>query len=251
VLIDWFTLVAQIINFLLLAYLLKRFLYGPILATMHEREQRVVSRLQEADQLRAVADQSLQSYQRQQAELEQRRAALLADARREADAQREALISAARADAEALKAKWQAALERDEAAFLGTLRQRGATQVVEVARRALGDLAGAELEQRIVTIFLERMAQLDPAERADLGRILAQTSATAAMRCAFPLAETQRQQIGQALRDLLDVDVALTVEAAPDLICGISLVLSGREIGWSVQSYLGALIDEITEALRG
>ena len=47
-LIDWFTVLAQIINFLILIYLLKRFLYGPIIRAMEEREKKMV-----ADQDRA------------------------------------------------------------------------------------------------------------------------------------------------------------------------------------------------------
>jgi F-type H+-transporting ATPase subunit b len=249
VLIDWFTVVAQIINFLVLAYLLKRFLYGPIVTAMRAREQQIMTRIQEADQRRAVADQVVQDYQRQQMAFEQQREALLADARHDADARREALIRAARADVAALKATWQAAVERDEAAFLRMLRRRAGTQVVDVARRVLGDLADADLEQRIITVFLERLRHLDPEERTALEHTVAQAPPEAVVRCAFPLAAAQRQQIGHGLHDLLGTDLDLASETAPDLICGISLVVGGREIAWSIQSYLETLEDQVAQAL--
>ena len=47
--IDWLTVVAQIVNFLVLVYLLKRFLYGPILQAMDDRQAGIAARLQEAD----------------------------------------------------------------------------------------------------------------------------------------------------------------------------------------------------------
>ena len=47
--IDWFTVVAQIVNFLILVWLLKKFLYGPIIRAMDDRERRIASRLEEAN----------------------------------------------------------------------------------------------------------------------------------------------------------------------------------------------------------
>ncbi len=48
-LINWFTVLAQIVNFLILVYLLKRFLYGPIIRAMQEREKKIARRLQDAE----------------------------------------------------------------------------------------------------------------------------------------------------------------------------------------------------------
>ena len=46
--IDWFTLSAQIVNFLILLVLLRKFLYGPLRNVMQKREEKVTSRLEEA-----------------------------------------------------------------------------------------------------------------------------------------------------------------------------------------------------------
>ncbi len=51
-LINWFVVAAQIINFLILVALLKRFLYGPIVAAMTAREDKIAGRLKEAQQKR-------------------------------------------------------------------------------------------------------------------------------------------------------------------------------------------------------
>ena len=59
-LIDWFTVIAQIVNFLVLVYLLKRFLYKPIIKAMDGREQRIAGRLEEADKREEEARQELE-----------------------------------------------------------------------------------------------------------------------------------------------------------------------------------------------
>ena len=43
--VDWITTIAQIINFLVLVYLLKRFLYGPIVSAMIHREAHIAERV--------------------------------------------------------------------------------------------------------------------------------------------------------------------------------------------------------------
>lgn len=248
-LIDWFTVVAQIINFLVLVYLLKRFLYGPIVTAMRQREQKVIARLQEAEDRRNAADQAAQEYQQQRLAFEQQRIALLDEARQDADARRTALMSAAHEEVTALKTNWQAAIQRDEAVFLQTLRRRIGTHVVDVTRQVLSDLAGADLEQQIITVFLERLRDLDHDQRAALEHTLAPSPPQAVVRCAFPLAAAQREQINSVLHDLFAADLTLTVEAAPDLICGMSLVVGGREIAWSIQSYLETLEEQVAQAL--
>ncbi|HEY4789048.1 MAG TPA: hypothetical protein VIH57_23530, partial [Bacteroidales bacterium] len=63
-LIDWFTVAAQLINFLVLVWLLKRFLYKPVLKAIDEREKRIVMQLQEAENKKAEADREREEFQR-------------------------------------------------------------------------------------------------------------------------------------------------------------------------------------------
>ena len=54
-LIDWFTVGAQVLNFLILVWLLKRFLYKPILDAIDAREERIAAELADADAKKAEA----------------------------------------------------------------------------------------------------------------------------------------------------------------------------------------------------
>ncbi|MGB5569161.1 MAG: F0F1 ATP synthase subunit B, partial [Sedimenticolaceae bacterium] len=76
-LIDWFTVGAQLLNFLVLAWLLKRFLYRPILDALDAREQRIAAELADADAKRAEADKERDEFQHKNEAFEQQRAALL------------------------------------------------------------------------------------------------------------------------------------------------------------------------------
>ena len=110
-LIDWFTVVAQTVNFLVLVWLLKRFFYRPILNAIDAREQRIAAALAEADAKKLAGDQEREEFQRKTHELEQPCAAILSQALDEAQAERQRLIAAAHEDAAKWRVKWEETVE--------------------------------------------------------------------------------------------------------------------------------------------
>ena len=85
-LIDWFTVAAQVINFLILVWLLKRFLYKPILRDIDAREQRIEAQLADADATKAEAQQERDEFLHKNEAFDQQRAARLSQATNEAQA---------------------------------------------------------------------------------------------------------------------------------------------------------------------
>ena len=112
-LIDWFTVGAQALNFLILVWLLKRFLYKPILNAIDAREKRIAAELADADAKKAEAQKERDEFQHKNEEFDQQRAALLSKATDEAKAERQRLLDEARKAADALSAKRQETLRSD------------------------------------------------------------------------------------------------------------------------------------------
>src|SRR5471032_2465585 len=104
-LIDWFTVAAQALNFLLLVWLLKRFLYRPVLAAIDEREKRIAAQLQDAEKKKAEALKEQTDFQHKNEEFDKQRSALLLETTNAAKTEREKLLGAARQDSEALRSK--------------------------------------------------------------------------------------------------------------------------------------------------
>jgi F-type H+-transporting ATPase subunit b len=113
VLIDWFTVVAQTVNFLVLVWLLKRFFYRPILNAIDARERRIAAELAEADAKKMAGDKERDEFQRKTHELEQQCAAILSKALEEAQAERQRLIEAAHEDAARWRIKWEETWNRE------------------------------------------------------------------------------------------------------------------------------------------
>ena len=123
-LIDWFTVIAQVINFLILVWLLKRFLYRPVLDAIDAREKRIASALADADAKKTEAEQERDAFQHKNEAFDQQRAALLSQATDEAKAERLRLLDAARQESDSLRAKRQEALISEQQSLSEALARR-------------------------------------------------------------------------------------------------------------------------------
>jgi F-type H+-transporting ATPase subunit b len=250
-LIDWFTVGAQALNFLILVWLLKRFLYKPILAAIDAREKHIADELAAADAKRKQAEQEKVEFQHRNEALDQQRAALLAKATTDARAEGQRLLEAARQAADALSARRQTALSTDARNLNQTLRHRTTQEVFAIARRTLTDLAGAELEQRMVEAFAGRLRALDDKTKAELAGAAASAREPALVRSVLELSGQQQDSLRNTLNVALSADVPLRFETTPDLVGGIELTINGRKLAWSIAAYLDSLQQAVDETLKG
>ncbi len=251
-LVDWFTVVAQALNFLVLVWLMKRFLYQPILRAIDERERRIAAQLAQAEAMQAEAAEQRAGYQRLTGELEQQRAEALAQAAQQASAERERLIGQARAAADAWTALRQQALQNEARDLQQALVRRAQEQVFAIARKALADLASASLEERLAEVLTRHLRELGAEAQAQLAAALRSTSAAlpAVVRSAFELPAAQRAAIQRSLDDRFEAGIVLRFETAPQLVCGIELTAGGQKVAWSIADYLTSLQQAVDELVR-
>ncbi|MBX0328854.1 F0F1 ATP synthase subunit delta [Oscillochloris sp. ZM17-4] len=249
-LIDWFTVGAQVINFLILVWLMKRFLYQPILNAIDTREKLIAAELANAAEKEAEALRARDEFQRKNAAFDQERAGLLSKATAEAGAEREKLIAAARQAADDLAAMRQESLRSEEQRLHEGVSRQTAQEVFAVARKALGDLAGASLEERMGEVFTRRLRALDGPAKAGLADALATATAPVTVRSAFDLPAGPRAAIQQALNETFAAEIPLHFATAPDLIGGIELAAGGHKVAWSIADYLTSLEADVGELLR-
>ena len=249
-LIDWFTVFAQVINFLVLVYLLKRFLYARIIRAMDEREKTIALGLEEAQQKKDDAQQEMERYIAKNKELDDRRQALLAAMKEEVEGHRKDLMDEARKQVETVREAWYQALEREKQTFLDDLRQRAGKHTCEIVRRSLKDLSNVDLEHHIMRVFMERLRNLDGHEVQALKEAVSKSGGKIKLRSAFEIPQELVQEIGDVLR-VHTPEPFLRFEASPEVLCGIELELHGRKIAWSLGDYLDMLEGRLLEALEG
>lgn len=249
-LIDWFTVIAQVINFLILVWLLKRFLYRPILDAIDAREKRIASALADADAKKTEAEQERDAFQHKNAAFEQQRVALLSQATDEAKIERLRLLDAARQESDSLRAKRQEALISEQQNLSEALTHRAREEVFAIARKALADLAGATLEERMADVFLRRLRELDDVAMAGLKSAFATSSSPLLVRTAFTLPPPDRAVIETALKETLGGEMQVQFETAPDLVSGIEISTDGHKLAWSIADYLASLGQAVDALLK-
>jgi F-type H+-transporting ATPase subunit b len=249
-LIDWFTVGAQLLNFLVLAWLLKRFLYRPILDALDAREQRIAAELADADAKRAEADKERDEFQHKNEVFEQQRAALMSKATDEAKVERARLLDEARQAADALSIKRQETMRNEAHNLNQAISRRTQQEVFAIARKALSDLATTDLEERMGEVFMRRLRALDDQAKEGFVKSLKSATEPALVRSAFDLPAEQRAAIQNALNETFSAEIRVKFETAPDLVSGIELSTNGQKVAWSIREYLASLEQGVDELLK-
>jgi len=248
--IDWFVFLAQIFNFLLLMYLLKRFLYGRIIKAMDDREAKIAARFAEADELKAKANEAAGLYEKRNQMLNETKEVMLNEATMAADAKRRELMEKVRVDVEQVKARWQDMLTREQDAFFYDLRQRAAKQLYATARKALSDLADADLEERIVDEFLRRIQALDEEKSMQMRKAISGGGNLVTIQSAFTIPAPRQTQIEDVLKKQITNGFKVRYLLEPDIVSGIEMRVNGHKIAWSLNEYLETLVESLTETLQ-
>lgn len=248
--IDWFTFVAQILNFLILVLLLRRFLYRPVLRVIEEREEGIRGRVREAERERERARRATAVAREREAAIESERKERLRAVETEVAAIRRELLEEAREEAAEARDNWGRTVERERDAFLGELRERTRRHLYEAVRRGLADLADASLEQKAVDVLLSRLETMDEVDLEALRVPSRRTGEAILVQSRFELPDSERERIAEAVRRLVGSDRAVLFETEPEVVWGVELRVGDYKVGWSAESYVTSLEEYVTELLE-
>ncbi|MBN9133257.1 MAG: hypothetical protein J0H48_07805 [Nitrosospira multiformis] len=248
--LDWFTLAAQIVNFLVLVVLLKHFFYDRIIGAMNDREANISSRLEEAARKRESAEQEAEFFRSRNREFDEQREQMLARASEEAESRRQQMMEDARRETERVRVQWLETLKRERLGLLQNFRERLGQGVFTLASQGLKELADAHLEEQILKVFVERVRTLAPAERETIVEAVRGSTREVEIRTAFPVHPEAREDLTRSLRQYLDDSIDVRFTTVPELICGIELRAYSHRLGWNLDFYLKGLEARVFEALE-
>lgn len=248
-LFDPFTVIVQIINFAILLVALKVVLFDRIVRHMDERQTRITELREEADERLAEAEEKGRELDRRLSEIEREREDRLAEARETAGQRRQELIEEARREVEEQRDRWWEALEDEQDQLIGRIRMRVGEEVTELTRRALVDLADAELQARLVGAFERRVEALEPDEQQQLKRWVVDDGHPTVVS-STELDDEQRKRLVRLVRKLADEDVDVDFQQDAALVAGLEIQVGGRAFGWTVDGYLEQMDESLREIMR-
>ena len=247
--LDGFTLLAQLFNFLILVYLLKKFLYKPILAAMDRRAVDIKQQLHDVESREQEATVKIAEYQNKTEQMESDRQQWLTEIKQELIEERVAQLNGLRQDIDQKRREWQQQLAQEQERFLNSLRQQLNTGVCHISRQVLAEFADATLEDQLLTVFIGRLHELS----ADEQQLLVESctsSGEITISSAFKFNEPQCMRMKNTLQDLVGKAIQIHVDTQPDLICGIEISTAEQQIAWNISDYLEQLEEQFTRRLN-
>jgi len=248
--ISWFTVVAQIINFLVLIWLLKRYLYKPILAAVDDREKKINGQIADAKAQKAEAKSEQDEFNKKNHDFDQQKKAMIDKAVADANDQRTKLINAAKTEAGALKDKMDKQSEQAKQDLEGMIAQKTEQEVFAVTRKTLADLAGLNFEEQAVSVFVKRINELNETEKTKFAAAFKSDGNPILVQSANDLPKKQQTEIEQSVNQAIGATSKFEFKSSAALIGGIELTVKGYKLSWSISEYVNAFEKSIAGVIK-
>ena len=231
------TFLFEIVNFLVLAYVLYRLLYGPLRDAIERRRLAHEQAQAEVQENRQKADALLLQLKTQLADVDRVRQETIRQAHEQALAERKKLLDEASTTVQSRQEAARTALGREREETLRALHEEIVNQAVELSRRLLQEAADSTLEEQLARHLAETLEQLPEADRQALRRDWNPQS-VAVLEAACEINGQALERLSMAVAAIVGQPTPLPVELRGSLIAGLRLRLSGRVWDASVDGQL-------------
>jgi F-type H+-transporting ATPase subunit b len=233
--IDWITVAAQIANFLVLVWLLKRFLYRPILDGIDAREVEITNRMHEAAQAKTEAATIKAEYHDKERALHVAQSQMSETIRKTAEEKRDALLAEARQRMEQEQQDWQTHLDEEARKYTIKMHHAGANALLSLTRKALVDLADETLEERMAHHLVQQIKPM----AADL-----QGAAGEAKRAVVISREALSKPVQEGCAAELKAvfpGISIQFDTDAEQAPGLVLRIGGAQLAWTIDTYVDGL----------
>ena len=221
--LDWTTFILEIINFLVLVWILRRFLYRPVMNVVAQRRAAISQSLREAQATQQQATELKAQYENRLTDWQQEREAARKQLGDEIEAERQKLMAQLQTELTEQRRKEQVLAERRDENLLREARQQAQLLSEQFAAKLLTRVAGPAVEGRLLEMLLEDLASLPEAQRKNLAAAQRDNQAPVQIISAFPLNDAQRQTLSTALQKTLETAISCEFREDPAVVAGVSI----------------------------
>lgn len=239
--INWFTVIAQIINFLILVWLLKRFLYKPVLNAIDQREKKIAAQLGEAEEKMANARKQGEVFEQKNETFDKERTVKMNEVQEAADTEKQRLFEEVRNQSNVLRSRFEDSLRQQEQDMTDMVKQKTKKEVFAISSKALSDLADADIEEKAVKVFIKKIRVLQEEDKAKLKQTLSSDNKPIKISSAFELSSSSRDELEKTIGKITGQENSFQYQQMPELISGIEINTGSFQLSWNIESYLDDL----------
>lgn len=241
--LSWSTFLLEIVNFLVLVWILKRFLYRPVLDVIARRRAGIEGQLADARQLHDEAEALKAEYENRLAERDRERQQARDVLARELDEERARQLAALQAELVQEREKAEVADSRRRSDAAREIEHQALQQGAQFATRLLEQAAGPELQERLTKILLEGLSGLSDDRITDLRSQLGEPPKSIRVTSAFALPATRQQELEKALANVTGLDLPVEYVQDSGLLAGVRIAIGA----WVLHANL---LDELKDFSR-
>jgi len=227
-------LLAQIVSFLLLLFILRAVGYKPIQKILQERQERIQKGLEDAraaEETRArIEAEREEILARARAEAEE----MVAEARRRSQEEREKLLAQAREEAERIRATARQEAEAERAQLLGQMREQIVALAMVAAHKLVGEALDEQRQRALVAAFFsgvrEGRVEILPEEMPAEGPVV--------VTSALPLTEAEASIVRRELASWLGREPEVAFRVDPAVLGGLVVRIGDRVVDGSFAGQL-------------
>jgi F-type H+-transporting ATPase subunit b len=153
--LQWQQLLTHAIGFLITVWILKRFAWGPLIALLEERRNRIANEFKTIEEEKAKVDQLAAEYQGKLKEIDAERRAKLVEAVNEGKKIAEEIRLAARQEAREMAAKAKVDLEREVAKAKVQLKNDMVAMTIDAVERIIKERLDDRKHRELIGRFIE------------------------------------------------------------------------------------------------
>lgn len=222
---DWTTFILEIVNFLILVWLLKHFFYRPVLGIIARRREGIEKTLSDARITQTEAQALKVQYEAREAEWAKEKEAARARLAEEISAERERSMAALRASLSDEREKARVLEEKRLAEWRRAAEEQAIALGAAFCARLLARLASPALEATLVDVTVDELPRLPAEQVRDLAASAGEDELKPAVMSAYLLDEARRKAIGESLSALVGRRVSAVFSENPDLVAGLHVSL--------------------------
>jgi F-type H+-transporting ATPase subunit b len=245
--LNWSTFLLEIFNFLVLVWILKHFLYRPVLNLIARRRAAIEDQLGEAKQLHADADTLKEHYENRLVDWEQERQKAMENLMRELEENRLHALDELKAELAQEEEKLRVARSRQDKQAVRAIETRALQQGAEFASRLLAEAAGPELENRLFDLLLDDLSVLSADQISVLNNGWGDSPERILVTSAFPLSEDKCHRLEDILTRITGLSAPVHFEQDANLLAGLNITIGAWVLQLNVRDELQGFI-ELTHA---
>ncbi|MDP1773557.1 MAG: F0F1 ATP synthase subunit delta [Methylobacter sp.] len=232
------TFIFEIINFLILIWILQRLFYKPLLEVIERRKQFIDQSLNDAKNLKQQAEEQCNRYENRQKLWEEEKQAALTALHRQLEAERRAHLDRLNADLEQERQKANVLLSKQRRELQQQVEKQALLNGAKFAGMLLQQSAGPELEARLFTLLMDNLVTLPEACKLCLTMFGTKKSVPVKITSAYPLSVEMRQQLEQKLGALINSQINFQYHQDQLLIAGLRMDIGAWVLNVNLQHEL-------------